>query len=234
MQRALAYLARRPDPLTSLVLTVPVFLTYHLGIVWIDRRNGVDLFTSLTLELLDYSLWGYLGATLTYAAGLVGAGALLRERGTARPATLLPVVVESACWALLMLGLLGWALEGMVSWTPNATPLGPVDKVVMAAGAGFHEEAVFRVALFSGGAFALERAGRIRRAHAFAIAAIASSLAFSAMHHVGAAGDPFGWHAFAFRTLAGLFLSLLYGLRGFAVAVYTHAAYDAMVFFVVD
>ena len=28
------------DPLTSLVLTIPVFLVYHLGILLVDMRNG--------------------------------------------------------------------------------------------------------------------------------------------------------------------------------------------------
>ena len=41
----------KADPFTSAVLTVPVFLLYHLGILAIDQRNGVDWVSGLMLAL---------------------------------------------------------------------------------------------------------------------------------------------------------------------------------------
>ncbi|MBW2463694.1 MAG: hypothetical protein JRH11_18735 [Deltaproteobacteria bacterium] len=93
----LARLRDRHDPLTSLVLTVPVFLVYHLGILFIDLRNGVDLVSGLTFRLLEQSIGAYVAVTVGGAMALVGAGVFLR-RGDKRfqPRELVPVLVESA------------------------------------------------------------------------------------------------------------------------------------------
>ena len=112
--------------------------------------------------------------------------------------------------------------------------MGPLDKVVMAAGAGFHEELVFRVGLLSGGVYALQRIRDTRPAVAWTTAVVVSSLLFSAVHHLGPMGDPFSVDVFAFRSLAGLYLAMVYLLRGFAIVVYTHALYDILVFFVLS
>lgn len=226
----LSYLRRRHDPLTSLVLTVPVFLVYHLGILVVPGRNGVDWVSGATLALLDRSGLAYVGVTLAYAAGLLGAGLWLRGRSQVRPAALWPVLGEGLLWALLMMGTVGWATGVLVGAQAGAAPAGPLTKVVMAAGAGFHEELVFRVGLFGGGAHVLRRLA-LPRVGAFAVAGVGSSLLFSAAHYVGPMGEAVGLASFAFRFLAGAFLAAVYWFRGFAVAVYGHALYDLMVFF---
>jgi len=109
--------------------------------------------------------------------------------------------------------------------------LGPIDKLVLAAGAGFHEELAFRVVLFSGGALLLMQLLRVRPRAAWAIAALGSALLFSLVHHIGPYGDPFAIAPLLFRTLAALYLTLVYAARGFAVAVYTHTLYDLLIFF---
>jgi hypothetical protein len=226
----------KPDPLTSVALTMPVFLTYHLGILLIDKRNGVDWVSQLTLQLLNASVPAYIGVT----TGLCGALALtlwiLRKRGHLQPKALLPVVAESALWAVVMLVSVGFATQHIVrpalSVGTTALALGPLEKIVMAAGAGFHEEVTFRVVLFSGGARALIQLLKARVIGAFVTAALLSSLAFAFVHHLGLGGEGITLAAFSFRTLAGLYLCGLYAARGFAVAVYTHALYDGLVFFV--
>jgi membrane protease YdiL (CAAX protease family) len=64
---------------------------------------------------------------------------------------------------------------------------------------------------------------------AVALALLASSILFSAMHHIPPYGDPLHLGVFVFRVLAGCFFGLVYWFRGFAVAVYTHALYDIYV-----
>lgn len=226
------YLRRRHDPLTSLVLTVPVFLVYHLGILVIDLRNGVDLVSELSLRLLHYSVAAYVGATLAVAAGLVGAGFFLRKRGRIQPARLLPVLVESLLLAAIMTFTVGWATGALFGNQIGPKSLTFVEKIVMAAGAGFHEEIVFRVALFAGGALVLRRLPAFGATSAALVAALVSSLLFSAVHYVGAMGDSFTFVSFTFRFLSGLYLCGVYRFRGFATAVYTHALYDILVFFV--
>lgn len=224
---------RRPDALTSLVLTVPVFLIYHLGLLLIDYRNGADLVTGLALRLLESSVLGYVAVTVMLAVVLTAIAARQQRQGGVRAAALGPVLVESAAWAVLMLVSVGWAtaqLRAALSMGPVA--LGPVDKLVMAAGAGFHEEVVFRVALVSGGRELLERLWRMPRAQSLVLCLLGSSVLFAFAHHVGPVGEPVELATVAFRTLAGLYLAGVYLLRGFAVVVYTHVLYDALVFFV--
>ena len=225
------YLTHRHDPLTSLLLTVPVFLLYHLGILVIELRNGVDLFTELTLGLLQRSLIAYVALTIAIAAGLVVAAWALRKKGKIKPAELAPVLLESTVLAVLMMITVGWATQQLVPGQTGARPFGPLEKIVMSAGAGFHEELVFRVGLFAGGAWLLAR--RMNEKRALVIAFVVSSVLFSAIHYVGPFGDPFTIPSFLFRFLAGCFLATVYHFRGFAVAVYTHALYDVMVFFFV-
>ena len=56
-----------------------------------------------------------------------------------------------------------------------------------------------------------------------------SAVLFAAAHHIGPYGEPFDRSVFLFRALAGLYFGLLYQLRGFGVAVGTHASYDVLV-----
>jgi hypothetical protein len=111
----------------------------------------------------------------------------------------------------------------------------------MSAGAGFHEEVIFRVALFGGGAYALHTwalplagfpRGKESELRAGLIAAFTSSLLFSLVHYLGSLGDAFSLSSFVFRFLMGLCFVALFRFRGFAVVVYTHTIYDLLVFFV--
>ena len=229
----------KPDPLTSVVLTTPAFVIYHLGILFMDVRNGADWVSDLTLKLLHSSVPAYVIATLALAGGLALSVWVLRRTGQVRPIAALPIFAESAVWAVLMLLSVGWAARHVVpslALLPGRRPLleqlGPFEKVVMAAGAGFHEELMFRVLMLSGGALLLRKALGVPRTRAFVAAAIVSSCAFAFVHHLGPNGEGITLAALGFRTLAGLYLALVYGARGFAVAVYTHALYDALVFFV--
>ena len=111
--------------------------------------------------------------------------------------------------------------------------MGFLEKLVMAAGAGFHEELIFRVLLF-GGCFALlSRLPLWPKWAAIMAAAVTMALLFSAIHYIGPMSDTFQLTSFFFRFLAGLYLTAVYYLRGFAVAVYTHTIYDLIVFFLV-
>lgn len=230
----------KADPFTSAVLTVPLFLLYHLGILVIDQRNGVDWVSGLAFALLESSVTAYVAVTLALAGMLAIALRALQKSGKVRPIALLPTVLESGIWALAMLFSVGYATARLttgLSVPPLATDhhllaqLGPIDKLVLAAGAGFHEELAFRVLLFSGGALALMRIARVRAASAYALAALGSAVVFAFVHHLGPYGEPLALAPFVFRTLAALYLTVVYAARGFAVAVYTHALYDVLVFF---
>ena len=64
----------RDDALTSLIAIAPLFLFYHLGVLFLDVRNGVDFFTDATLRLLERSPVSYAAVTAALAAGMVWLG----------------------------------------------------------------------------------------------------------------------------------------------------------------
>lgn len=104
--------------------------------------------------------------------------------------------------------------------------LGLVDGIFVSAGAGLHEELVFR--LVGIGAVARVWLGKDWRKpslHLLAIVVV-SSVLFSAVHHIV---EPFVFTVFVFRVIAGLFFAALFLLRGFAVAAWTHFLYDVWV-----
>jgi membrane protease YdiL (CAAX protease family) len=123
----------------------------------------------------------------------------------------------------------------------NAPFLSPEPRdLVLDLGAGVYEEIVFRFLAIRGIFLLLRldpfeafddhpRASRGSVFSATAVAVLVSSLLFALYHHVGPGGDPFAPALFAFRTLAGLLLALIYFCRGLAAAVYTHAFYDVLV-----
>jgi len=61
------------------------------------------------------------------------------------------------------------------------------------------------------------------------VSILIGSLLFAYFHHVGPLGEPLTLRPFVFRFLAGFILAVIYRLRGFAIAVYTHVAYDILV-----
>lgn len=100
--------------------------------------------------------------------------------------------------------------------------------VIGAVGAGIYEEIVFRLVLLSCVALLFRRGLGFSSAGSAALAVFVSAVAFAWAHFVGAGGETFAWRPFAFRLAAGLLLGAVFVLRGLGVAVYLHAAYDAL------
>jgi hypothetical protein len=145
-----------------------------------------------------------------------------------RPRYLFWMPVESVVYAIV----LGWIVGVSVGALFNLSPpqVGEFDAVTQFAlslGAGLYEELVFRV-LLVGGLYAI----LIRFADktvAYTSAALVAAALFSAVHYIGAFGDPFTLSSFVFRFLFGLMLNVLFILRGFGVAAWTHAIYDILI-----
>ncbi len=224
------HLSDRLDGLTSAVLVFPLFLFYQVGILSGRGQNGVDFLTRAFIELGRRDLTNYLvimgGLLVGYAAVLV----ILRKRGTFHPRAFLPMLVESTFYALVMGSVILFVMSSFLGVLPGLAVSGsggPLDVLVISAGAGFHEELIFRLVLMGGLAWLLT--GVMGQRRAWLIALVVSSLAFSMAHHIGPAGEAFTFGAFVYRALAGAFFALVYQIRGFAVAAWTHALYDVYV-----
>lgn len=219
----------RLDGLSSAILVFPLFLIYQVGILSGQGQNGVDIVTRALIDFSRQSLENYLlilgGMVFVYAAIVV----LLRSRGSFSPRQFLPTLAESAFYALVMGSLIVFVMSEFLGVSPGLVigARSPLDILVISAGAGFHEELIFRVMLTGGLTWLLTGLTGPRRAWIAAL--VLSSFAFSLAHHIGPMGEPFSYNAFVYRALAGAFFALVYQIRGFAVAAWTHAIYDVYV-----
>lgn len=204
---------------SSLVLILPLLLAYEIGVLFAGRVNGADLVTRAV-----YAAAGSRAAYLAIYA-VIAAGFLVWIRHTRRWSTLRlplagPVILEAALYALTLGALVSLIVDRLLGLGLTAS------SVIAALGAGVHEELVFRLALIA----ALVAAARPLGARLAVAAAIAgSSLVFAAAHHLGAHGEPWTAHAFAFRTVAGVVFGTIFWFRSLAHAVYAHVFYDILV-----
>jgi membrane protease YdiL (CAAX protease family) len=231
----------RYDPrnlLTSLVLVFPLFLVYQVGVLFtLPMLNGADFLTVFLFRNLRLSATAYLGYTVVVAVAFAVAVGILRRRQRFDPHLIVPVLIESAIYALTMGSLIVFVMTKVFGISPRLAggaggaiaQQGFGARVVMSLGAGVWEETVFRLVIMTGVVALLERALGLARWVAVVLALLVSAVLFSAMHHIPPYGDPFSLGVFTFRVLAGVIFGLLFWFRGFAVAVYTHALYDLYV-----
>jgi len=226
---------KRPNPLVSIAFTVPVFLLYHLGILLIDRRHEVDFISTLALRLLEASTPAYVLVTLAVALVLLVTAWVQQKRGKAEVHPFKRVFVESLGAALLILMSIGWATHEVRTGEALDMPtLGFFQKLVLAAGAGFHEEFIFRALLISGASWVLMKLSKWKKQMqwvSLVICALISSALFSLAHYFVLADEAFVMQVAGFRVLEGLLFAALYITRGFATVVYAHALYDLMAFY---
>jgi membrane protease YdiL (CAAX protease family) len=250
-----ALLSSRSPLWVDLAVVSPVFVLYHLGVLFVPLRNAADWVTRELIELAQFERGWYVLLTLGLALGYAGLVALLRRGQALRPRALLVLAFESALHAAAMrtgaqvvVGKLGLQLAVPFALAVPAAQPNPADlwnstfgNVVMSLGAGLYEELGFRVLLFGLGGTLLSMIVKKTKATARATAktfwntltwvgwALATSALFSAWHHTGSLGEPFSLQAFVFRTVCGLWFCGLYAFRGLAVSVWTHALYDIWV-----
>ena len=104
--------------------------------------------------------------------------------------------------------------------------LGRWTLLMLSIGAGIYEELLFRVVLVGLIAWGAAKLLGWRPLVSGLAATVLGALIFSAFHYIGPYGDRLDVYSFVFRTIAGLFFSGLYLLRGFGITAWTHALYD--------
>ena len=247
----------RSGPWTDLALTLPIFVGYHLGVVFLPVRNAADLVTRELQGMANHSLLAYLALTLAIGTGyvtpllLAGRGRHIQFDRFAWMGT------EGIAYALAMRLLAGYAVaqlltmvvtDGDMIGLMNAAPALSSSAeaagqsavfseraagAIMSLGAGFYEELVFRVGFYGLGAtlllFLFNVTSKVTRLFYRLGWAILVACIFSGWHYVGDLGDAFDLTTFLFRGVCGLVFTGIYHFRGFAPAVWTHALYDIWV-----
>lgn len=220
---------KKSDAWTDLGLTLPIFVAYHLGVVFLPVRNAADPVTAELRALASHNILLYAGLTLGIGVAFVLVLAMLGKREAIQKKKFLYIAIEGALYAFLMRFIGAYVVGSLRLGPPGGG--GVFTSIVMSLGAGFYEEIAFRVGLFGVGAFALKKVlGKGLRTTVLTVAwAVVAACVFSGWHYVGPLSDPFHLQSFVFRAVCGLVLTAIYAFRGFAPAVWTHALYDVWV-----
>jgi len=144
----------KPGALVDLGLTLPVFLLYHAGVVFLGVRNGSDIVTAALLRAADGDVRTYLWLTAAIGVTFVGAFAAVGRGEVFAPKKFVAILVEAAVYAIAMKAAVGYAV-GRLFAGHVATGREAAVGLVMSLGAGFYEELAYRVLLFGLGAKAL-------------------------------------------------------------------------------
>jgi hypothetical protein len=241
-------LADKSGGRVDLALTLPVFLAYHLGVVFLKVKNATDPVTGPLLELSNGNREAYLGLTLAIGVLFAALFALAGRGQTFRIEKFVQIALEGVVYAVAMRFAADYVVGKLpIALAPAApSPLAHPDVmtgVVMSMGAGFYEELAFRVLLFGLGAkalvwlFARQEMGLVQRSMRLSLKAVLimlvwavlSAAVFSGVHYLGSLGDAIDVPSFVFRMVLGLALTLIFMTRGFAAAVWAHALYDVWV-----
>lgn len=226
-------------PLLSLVFLLPWLAVYEAGVLWIGGtgapalRNGADAWMRWVLSWCGFGQL-YLLPFLVLALFLTWHLLEREPRSRISSETLVGMAAESLLFAFCLTGLswlqrivfVPWAGQTVFSTAGVTAP--DLRLLICFVGAGVYEEVLFRL-LALPMSYAVLRVVGLPRPLSLIVSAVASSALFSAAHHLGPFGEPLEFVRFSFRLVAGLFFSALFVLRGFGIAVGTHALYDILV-----
>ena len=148
-------LAAKPGAWVEIGLTLPIFLFYHLGVIFLGIQNATDFLTRGILRAADGNTTRYIGITVAIAAIFAAIFAIGGRGQGFAPRKFLQISVEGIVYAILMRLAAGYLVTRVFA----GPPLPKDDRftgMVMALGAGFYEELAFRVILFGLGLKALD------------------------------------------------------------------------------
>ncbi len=230
----------------SFLIALPLFVLYEAMILMANEgavqqiRVGADVWLKSILH--------YLGGTGFLAVGivvlLIGAFIFWRDRHDALPIRSKYfgwMVLESTVYAVGVAFLVAYTVGALFAIAPTVqtgmavqdtgglASQGTFMMIALSIGAGLYEELVFRVMLVGGMAWGMGRLLHWKQPAIYTVAAVVGALLFSAVHYTGSLGDPFTMSSFMFRFLFGLVLNVIFLLRGFGIAAWTHAIYDIFV-----
>ena len=118
-----------------------------------------------------------------------------------------------------------------VEYLPLSIAMGSriFDEFYLSIGAGIWEELIFRAGAIT--LFSIIPSVLLGYSHSFSIiiSILTAAVLFSLFHYIGSYGDTFTYKSFISRSIAGIFLGILYYFRGLGIAVYTHIFYDMII-----
>jgi membrane protease YdiL (CAAX protease family) len=224
-------------PRYAVLFAAPLLVAYEVA-AWLMSgdaggvRNGADV----VLKSLFVQTLGNRGVPIFEGLLLlVGVVLVVRDwrghRGALHLGFFPLMLLESAGLAVIIGVTLRYATAALLHAVALSVPSGldTGTQLMISLGAGIYEELLFRVILVTALDWIARRLFGWGDRWAGAFAVLLSALIFSAFHYIGHYGDTLQLSSFLFRFLAGLVFSLVYLLRGFGIAAWTHALYDVFV-----
>lgn len=215
---------------------LPLILMYEVMIILVNQgaasqvRVGAEVWIKQALALVGGTGFYVMGVVVL----LIGLAVFFAERKRRPPLRLRYfgwMLAESALYAVVVAAFVAGLVGAIFALAAAGSPgrLGGWGmELTLSIGAGLYEELVFRVILV-GGLYGLLQLVISGQKSAYVVAAIVGALLFSAVHYIGTLGDAFTLSSFVFRFFFGLALNVIFLLRGFGIAAWTHALYDVMV-----
>lgn len=229
----------------SYLISLPLLFIYELLIYLLQPEPG-EAIVRLTADIWIKSLFAYTGYNTLLITLLVvvllGGYVFIRERNAGIPfraSHFVLMLFESLLFAIGLAFVISTLVDQMFEMVPaqvfaivpvlQEADISRMQMFALSLGAGLYEELVFRVILVSALLY-LFRLLFAERWLQYTGAVLTGAMIFSAVHYMGALGDPFTLSSFTFRFLFGVALNLVYIYRGFGIAAWTHSLYNVMVF----
>jgi Type II CAAX prenyl endopeptidase Rce1-like len=220
-------------PRYSLLFALPLLVLYEILAVTLPPQPG-GIVVRNGADVIIQTLFGRVFMLCLIAVGVwLVARDMRANRGSLSPGVLATMLAEAVGLALMFGIVVGGLTAALLGAPPPAVAIGAgpetLDRwtvLMLSLGAGLYEELLFRVVLVGLLAWGAHKVLGLRPLVAGIAATVIGALVFSAFHYIGPYGDRLEIYSFVFRTIAGLFFSGLYLLRGFGITAWTHALYD--------
>lgn len=226
----LSYAADAQRPLSSLVFLLPLILAYEVGLFLVGPRAPLgpqDRVIAYHLMQMFFRLFGVTGFFLPgflIIVILLSTHLVSRQPWTVRWNTIVGMLGESLVWTLPL-----FVFNRSIRFSAAAPRSDWLESVVVSTGAGVYEELIFRLILITAAMILLEDVLHLSKRYAVVLAVAGSAILFSLHHHQPLGSEPFALGPFAFRTVAGAYLGVLFLCRGYGITAGCHALYNIIV-----
>ena len=235
------YFERSKQPLEILALIAPLVVLYEIGLIFFLRGSHGTLTNGAHESLLRFfSNFGVDPTRLNLPTLALPAVALIvvmivwqilvRKPWSIHLPTVGGMAIESALFALSLLVFAQLISRAFTPAMPDSiSQLTLFGKISISIGAGLYEEMIFRMVLLSLLHTVFVDLLRMPERWGIGVAIGISAVLFALYHPLKTGAGVLDVRRAAFFLLAGVYFGVLYVVRGFGIAVATHALYDIAV-----
>jgi len=247
-----SYLDRTSRPIYALTYLIGFILLYEVGTFLIstdvlssslgNTQVRVVSFAWIQNLLMDYlnfpARMTWIATPLVVMVILLALQITSKTQWKVTASDFMPMTIECILLAIplivLSLMLNRSATEQMVAMNAGGATNELAVQLVSGIGAGIYEELVFRLILISLLMMLFQDFLGVTRRNSIILSVLISAVLFSLHHHIFfingsfVRGESFVLSVFVFRIMAGIYFAAIFAIRGFAIAVGTHAFYDIL------